>query len=318
MGRSGINMTIIFFGTPEFVIPILSALHKKYNSYERKLIAVVTQPPKEVGRKKLITRSPVDNWAYKHKIPVITELSDIPKADLGIVAAYGRMIPESVIKSFSSGVLNIHPSVLPQFRGASPVQAALATGQAQTGVSIIKMDDEMDHGPIVAQLTEEIKDDDTNDTLRRRLFDLSTKVLIDLIPSYMGCKINLKNQDHEKATFTKQLSSEDGFIPPNILKAIIKGQTRVLKWELKFLPNYTVKYSPKNVYNLYRALSPWPGIWTIIPEINPPKRLLILKAHLELTMENKAAFIPDIVQLEGKNQVTWKQFKEGHPNAFRG
>src|SRR5437879_3001617 len=109
---------IIFFGTPEYVIPVLESLHKHY-----KIVGVVTQPPKLVGRKQIRTFSHVDNWAHKHKIPVITSLSEVlPEAKLGVVASYGKIIPKSVIDHFGSGILNIHPSLLPKYRGASPIQ----------------------------------------------------------------------------------------------------------------------------------------------------------------------------------------------------
>ncbi len=123
MGRSRINIRkllnkfmikVIFFGTPDYVIPIVEKLHKNF-----KLVAVVTQPPKLVGRKQLRTFTAIDDWAHKRKIPVIVDLGEeLPVADLGVVASYGRIIPETILNHFKDGVLNIHPSLLPKYRGA--------------------------------------------------------------------------------------------------------------------------------------------------------------------------------------------------------
>src|SRR3990172_4759611 len=114
-------MKIVFLGTPDYVLPILKALYKKYE-----IAAAVTQSPKPTGRKKFLTYSPVDTWAHQRKIPVIYDLDKVPKADLGVLAAYGKIIPPSVIQNLKSGILNIHPSLLPKYRGASPVQTAIA------------------------------------------------------------------------------------------------------------------------------------------------------------------------------------------------
>src|SRR5688572_6648077 len=111
-------LKVIFFGTPDYVLPVLEDLYKYH-----KLVAVVTQPPRLAGRKQIKTFSPVDHWAHKRKIPVFTELREkLPEANLGVVAAYGKIIPKHTIEHFTNGILNIHPSLLPKYRGASPIQ----------------------------------------------------------------------------------------------------------------------------------------------------------------------------------------------------
>lgn len=287
-------MKIVFFGTPDFAIPVLESLHKEYNSgRERNLIAVVTQEPKPAGRDKFVTRSAVDNWAYKHKIPIVFDFDDIPEADLAVVAAYGKIIPENVIKKFSKGVLNIHPSLLPKYRGASPIQAAIAAGDDETGVTIIQMDEKMDHGPIISAFKEDILPTDTNEVLRNRLFERSSQFLIDLIPSYLSGKIKLKPQDHDSATFTKLVVKKDAFIESKELESAIKGDEKL----------------SKKIDCLVRAMTPWPIAWTTVKIADETRRLKILKAHLE----NKKLVL-DEVQLEGKNSVTWKQFTDGYPS----
>lgn len=281
-------MKIIFFGTPEFVLPIVEALHRKFDhGTEKSLIAVVTQGPKPVGRKQIFSYSPVDTWAYKHKITIIRDLTKerLPQADLGILAAYGKIIPEKIIKHFKYGILNIHPSLLPSLRGASPIQGAITNGLKETGVSVIKMDAQMDHGPIVSQFKEELKEDDTTETLTNRLFERSADFVVSLIPNYISGKIKLKPQDHAKATYTKLLKREDGFVDLS-------------------------KKDPVEAYNFIRAYYPWPGVWT---NLNIGKRLKILKAHIE-----NGKLVLDQVQLEGKNAVSWKEFKQGYPDATLG
>lgn len=275
-------MKIIFFGTPEYVLPVLKKLNKLYE-----IVAVVTQPPKLVGRKKIKTYSSVDTWAYKRKIPIIFDFEKIPSADLGVCAAYGKIIPKFVICNLKFGILNIHPSLLPSFRGASPVPATIITGTNPTGVTIFKMDEKIDHGPIVSQFKEEVLTSDTAGTLRTRLFEKSTQVLIELLPAYISGKIKPRLQDESQATYTKILTKQDGYI--NLSKT-----------------------GPNEADRFIRAMDPWPGAWTQLRSpsfAGQARRLKILKAHLE-----SEKLILDEVQLEGKNPVSWKQFTEAYPS----
>jgi methionyl-tRNA formyltransferase len=331
MGKGRVTtMKIIFFGTPEYVVPILDTLHKNFRSKfgEAGIVAVVTQSPKPSGRKQELEYSPVDTWAYKKKITKFFESSKILnegiKADLGIVASYGQIIPKNVIEYFPFGILNIHPSLLPKYRGASPVQATIVSGDTKTGGTIIKIDELMDHGPIVCQFYDDVLPEDSTETLRRRLFERSAEILISLIPAYLEGKINLHEQEHEKATFTKQVKKEDAFIPPEFLKSVLTGVTPVKEWQIPFIKDYILKPSANAVNNFIRAMNPWPISWTYIQlsaksKEQSTKRIKILNAHLEKSSEghNPAAekLILDIVQLEGKSPVSWKQFCEGYPEA---
>ncbi|MBI3443644.1 methionyl-tRNA formyltransferase [Candidatus Woesebacteria bacterium] len=268
-------MRIVFFGTPDYVLPIVKVLPN--------LAAVVTQSPKGVGRKKFITRSAVDNWAYKHQVPVVYDLNKVPKFDLGILAAYGKIIPELVIRNLKYGILNIHPSLLPKYRGASPIQAAILNGDEETGVTIIKIDKLVDHGPIISQFREEILPTDTSASLRARLFERSAQVLAALIEPYLQGKIKPREQNHKEATYTKIVKKEDGFV------------------DFK-------KDNPVDIERKLRAYELWPGIWTLVDG----KRLKILKAHLDISHQS---LVIDTVQLEGKNPVSWEEFRRGYPNA---
>jgi methionyl-tRNA formyltransferase len=271
-------MKVVFFGTPYYVIPVLSALNKYH-----KLLMVVTQSPKPSGRDKKITYSDVDTWAHERHIPKTFDLNDVPEADLGIVASYGKIIPKSVIEKFKYGILNIHPSLLPKYRGASPVQSAIASGETTTGLTIILMDEKMDHGPIISYFKEDIRQDDTTKTLRDRLFERSVEFLIDLIPSFISEKIRPKAQNEAEASFTKTINKDDGYVD------MTKGDN--LQKE-RFI----------------RAMSPWPGAWTYVQIGGTKKRLKIISAHLE-----DEKLVLDEVQLEGKTPVSWNQFKLGYP-----
>lgn len=187
---------VVFFGTPNFVIPVVESLLKTEGC---KLCVVVTNPDRPSGREQILTPSPVKQWASTKSIPVLTpkKLDDNFKLqivnfkfDLGVLAAYGKIIPQDVINLFPKGILVIHPSLLPKYRGASPIQAAILKGDRETGVSIIKMDEKMDHGPVVAQFKEEIKENDTTETLLVRILkktaEILPKALAYVIPDLIG------------------------------------------------------------------------------------------------------------------------------------
>ncbi len=283
-------MKIVFFGTPEYVLPILKAVHKKFVTGPGKspIVAVVTQSPKPIGRKQILAYSAIDKWAHERELPIYYKWIDLidhkVEADLGILAAYGEIIPKRVIDLFPHGILVIHPSLLPKYRGASPVTAAIADGESVTGVSIIKMDEKVDHGAIVSQFKEKISEEDTGGSLRDRLFARTGAVLTELIEPYLKGKIRPKEQNHDDATFTKLIKKEDGFID-------------------------LTKADPEKTERFVRAMLPWPGAWTRVDG----KRLKILKSHLE-----SGDLVLDEVQLEGKLPVTYRQFKLAYKDATFG
>ncbi len=270
-------MKIVFLGTPDYVLPVLTSLHKRFVTGPGKspIAAVVTQSPKPMGRKQIKTYSPIDQWAHERKILIYYQAEEIVKdnieADIGVCAAFSQIIPKFVIDHFKFGILNVHPSLLPKYRGASPIQAAIAAGETETGVTIIKMDEKVDHGPIISQFKEDIAPTDTTEALRVRLFERSAEVLVELMEPYLQGKITPRPQNDAEATFTKTVKKEDGFV------------------DLK-------KDDPAVVERKLRAYTPWPGIFTILPN---GKRLKILPEGM--------------VQLEGKNPVTRRQFEEAYP-----
>jgi len=318
-------MKIVFFGTPEYVLPILDSLHKtfKTRASNSPIVAVVTQKPKPSGRKQILEYSPVDSWAHKKSIPKYFDAIDVFRnkvsAELGVVASYGAIIPKNVIDYFKYGIMNIHPSLLPKFRGASPVQATIVSGDKETGVTIIKIDEKVDHGPIISQFKEEVLPEDTTATLRKRLFEKSAEILTTLVPAFLSGKISPREQNHQEATITSLLKKDHGFIPSRYLRLAFKEQSFKGTWKIPFIQDYSLQPTTYNIYSFIRAMDPWPVAWTEIKiMVNGQwlkKRLKIIKTHLEELSINHQSLIIDIVQLEGKNPVSWEQFKEAYPNA---
>lgn len=214
-------------------------------------------------------------------------LEALEKPDLGIVASFGALIPEKIINWPKLGLLNLHPSLLPKYRGSTPVPSAIINNEKETGLTIIKVDKEIDHGPIVYQFKTIIKSNEDSDELLERLFKTGAETLINLLPDYLQGKIKLQEQNHQQATFTQKLTKESGKI----------NWSNPADYQERFI----------------RAMSFWPGAWSEIKLKKGDKtsrRLKILKAHLE-----KQKLVLDLVQLEGKKPVTWKQFLEGYPQA---
>ncbi len=185
------------------------------------MAAVVTQPDKPAGRNQEPLPSPVKVWAEKDGIklfqPPKLEIGnwklEIPEAALYVVASYGKLIPDQILNLPRLGSLNIHPSLLPKYRGPSPIHAAILNGDKETGVTIIKLDEQMDHGPILANSKFQITNPKTGyKELHDKLAQLGAELLIQTLPKYIAGEIKPKPQDHSEATFTKIVSKNDGRI----------------------------------------------------------------------------------------------------------
>ncbi len=187
------------------------------------------------------------------------------------------------------------------------MQGTIVAGETLSGATIITLDEKIDHGPIISQFKEEVREDDTTGTLRTRLFERSAEVLKTLIPAYIQGKITPRKQDEKEATFTIRIKKEDGFIPPKYLAGKFDD-----KWALPFIKDYSLVPSAYSLDYFIRAMDPWPGAWTLLRlgSSGQSKRLKIVKAHIE-----NDELVLDEVQLEGKNPVSWKEFKQGYPKA---
>ena len=210
------NPKIIFIGTPDFSAIILKTLCES----EYKPILVVTASDKPVGRKQIITPPPVKVLAEKYGIEICqpekieNSADDIRNTnpDLIIVAAYGQILPKEILEIPKNGCFNIHPSLLPKYRGSTPLQAAILNGDKKTGVTIILMDEKMDHGPIVNQRTLEIEENETATALHDKLAEFGASLLLETIPKWQKGMLKTHPQDETESTYTKILTREDGRI----------------------------------------------------------------------------------------------------------
>jgi methionyl-tRNA formyltransferase len=235
------KIRVVFMGTPAFSGEVLEGIIASgYN-----VVAAYTRPDKPVGRKQEVVASAVKRLASERHIPVeqpvrfddeTVERLRGYEPDLVIVAAYGRILPESVLSMPGFGCLNVHASLLPRWRGASPVQNALLAGDLETGVSIMLMDAGMDTGPVFAQESFEIAADDTTDTLLSRMSAVGIRLLISIIPKWIEKRIEPVGQDDSRATLCELIERDDGRIFWN--------------------------ETAGNILNRYRGLHPWPGIFT--------------------------------------------------------
>ncbi|MBI2032781.1 MAG: hypothetical protein HYT09_04025 [Candidatus Levybacteria bacterium] len=247
-------MRIIFFGTPKFIEPIINKIEERFE------VVKVIRTPQQFNNR------------------AIEQLKSL-RPDLFVVAAYGQILSKEVLSIPSLGAINIHPSILPKYRGASPIQSAILNGDKKTGVTFIKMDEEIDHGPIIEQFEEETRDDDTFETLSKRLFEKAADEIVQVVEEYSENQ-TFKPQDDSKATYTKLLTREDGFIN---LQTLEIGNLKL------------------DIERAVRAFYPWPSVWTHYPLIpqNSPKTLI------KLLPEQK-------IQVEGKNPMSYKDFKNGY------
>lgn len=273
------NMRFAFFGTGDFAVKILEILLQ--NNYIPEII--ITTPDKLKGRKMELTPSPVKTWAQKNNIKTTTDYSLLStclagrQADysLFIVADYGKIIPKEILNIPKHGSLNIHPSLLPKFRGPSPIQSFILSGEKETGTTIILMDEEVDHGAILKNA--KIKNQNVKllyyKELEKKLAELGGNLLVEILPKWLDGKIKPQEQNHNEATFTKKIAKQDGLIKPDEL--------------------------PESIYKKILAYTPWPGTHIFADN----KRIIITNAELK---NNK--LIIKKIKPEGKKEIPFDDF----------
>jgi len=244
------NTNILFFGTSEFAVPVLKMLFDAgYN-----IQTVITQPDKPVGRKHILTPSPVKRLALEHKIRMLqpADLSNIKcklsAVDLIITASYGKIIPKNILSIPKFGAINVHASILPMYRGPSPIQTAILNGDKETGVTIMLMDEQIDHGQILTQERIKLDGNEDFDSLHDKLSKIGADSLIKTIPKWISREIQPIVQNEKDAVYTKIITKEDGKIDWN--------------------------KSAKSIDAQVRAFSRWPVCWTIFVG----KRVKIIEA----------------------------------------
>ena len=316
------RLTIAFFGAPSFAAELLQKIIDDTN-LPVELKFVVTQPDKKAGRKQIITPTPVKNLAKKYKIEVLDKFQvtsyKLQELDLVLLYAFGELIPAEMLKTPRWGFWNIHPSLLPLYRGPSPIAYPLLLGEEKTGVSLIEMDERLDHGKIIDQKEYSIIKSDTQETLKKRLSDIGYELFKKNIHLLIDGALHKIEQNHSKSTITRLLTKKDGFIPYAIVQKMSKGEPLLKEDIPPIIAEYYAKYPPLTTnyqlpttyFNYFRALSPWPGIWTMIPINGANKRLKITGMELRTTNYTLPPFITH-VQLEGKKEVDFETFKAAY------
>jgi methionyl-tRNA formyltransferase len=304
-------LRIVFMGTAELACASLEALMRQ-PAFE--VAAVVTQPDRPKGRDLLLQPSPVKALARRAHLPVLQpervrdpkfiEALRAVQPDLIVVAAYGQILPKDILDLPRLGCLNVHTSLLPKYRGAAPIQWAVLNDEAETGVTLMKMDAGLDTGDILAQRATAILADDNAATLHDRLAQMGAELLAQTIPDYAAGKIRSRPQAVEGVTHAPKIKKEDGR----------------MDWNLP----------ARAIWNRVRAFTPWPGAFMHLPAPTGPQFLKIWQAEVveqtgspgEIMRADKSGVVVGcgrdalrilVLQREGGRRMTVPEFLAGHP-----
>lgn len=281
------EIKVIFIGTGSMGA---NALKMMSLDPQYKIQFVITGNEKEVqGRKKNNTINPIVEIAKKYKIPIHRTnkirtdeklINEIIKAkpDLGVIADFGQIIPKEIIDIFKHGILNIHPSLLPKHRGSSPIQSTILNGDPEAGITIIAINEKMDAGGIISQVTVSLSQSETATTLKNYLAEIGASLLLNSIPYYIAGDLKPVPQNEEFATFTKIIKKEDGLVDLSTDKFTVDRKIR--------------------------AFNDWPKAYIMIKN----KRVQLLSAHFEEDGE----FVIDVVKPEGKKEMSYQDFMHGY------
>ena len=302
------SLRIIFFGTPQFAISTLERLIKS----EHEIVAVVTQPDRQKGRGQKFFNTPVKDLALKKKLLLlqpdalnessfVAHLSRL-KPDIGVVAAYGKLIPDNLLSKPRLGMINLHASLLPKYRGASPVHRAILAGEELTGVTIMRIASKLDSGNILAKTERPIGTNETSTEVEQGLSIIGSKLILSVLRDIVT-DISVETvQDHSQATYAKKLTKADGLID----------------WSS----------DAQTIHNQVRGLHPWPHASTFINR----KRVIILSTSVDtgksdappgtvlstnqtgilVAVKNGSAVLLKELQPENKRAMNAKDFLAGH------
>jgi methionyl-tRNA formyltransferase len=304
----GASLRVVFFGTPEFAVPTLDALLK--SPYD--IVGVITQPDRPRGRGQHTTASPVKAAALAAGTRVLqpatvkdpaflAELSDLAP-DLGVVAAYGQILTERALAIPRLGMINVHASILPRYRGAAPVHRAVINGEVETGVTIMRVVKALDAGPMLAVARRPIAPDETSDEVERGLAALGAELLAGTIPGLLEGRVPEIPQDDSAATYAPRLTKDE----------------RWIDW----------KWPAERIHNVIRGLHPWPNAATflgsqrlilhrsrVVHRDEPDVPGKIIAAHGDLLLVSCGIGNVSITELqaEGKRPMSVREFLAGHP-----
>ncbi len=295
---------VLFMGSPNFAVPILEGLLIHHH-----VVGVVTQPDRPAGRGLKLKPPPVKELALANSIPVFQPESlrreeaiawiAEKEPDVIVVAAFGQILPPAVLRIPPHGCLNVHASLLPRYRGAAPIPAAILNGDSETGITIILMDEGLDTGPVVARRAIPISPEDTAGSLGEKLAKLGAEILLEILPAWLEGRIQPSPQEGE-ASYAKPIRKEEGLVD----------------WEL-----------PAEILaRKVRAFNPWPGaftfwkgkllkIWKAQPSVSPagiaPGSVFRDEEGIKVACGSGALLLREI-QLEGKSRVKPEEFARGH------
>jgi methionyl-tRNA formyltransferase len=302
-------MRVVFFGTPQFAVPSLEQLIQSAHD----VVGVVTQPDRPRGRGQKVTDAPVKVTAVQHGLPVfqparlrdpeVKETLTRWAPELGVVAAYGKILPENVLNLPRLGMINVHASLLPRYRGAAPVQRAVIDGMAETGVTIMRMVLDLDAGGMFAKVTRPIGSDETSDIVERDLAHLGASLLLEVIDDLATGRAVEEPQDDSLSTYASKITKEEGLID----------------WTL----------TATDIYNRVRGLYPWPHAFSYLNG----ERLIVMRSHVapEPTSADPGTIVDvssgaisvatghggrlaiDDVQPEGRRAMKVRDYLAGHP-----
>jgi methionyl-tRNA formyltransferase len=302
-------MRVVFFGTPQFAVPSLEQLIQSAHD----VVGVVTQPDRPRGRGQKVTDAPVKVTAVQHGLPVfqparlrdpeVKETLTRWAPELGVVAAYGKILPESVLNLPRFGMINVHASLLPRYRGAAPVQRAVIDGMPETGVTIMRMVLDLDAGGMFAKVTRPIGSDETSDIVERDLAHLGASLLLHVIDDLAAGRAVEEPQNDSLSTYASKITKEEGLID----------------WTL----------AAADIHNRVRGLYPWPHAFSYLNG----ERLIVMRSHVapEPTSADPGTIVDvssgaisvatghaerlaiDEVQPEGRRAMKVRDYLAGHP-----
>jgi methionyl-tRNA formyltransferase len=302
----GDALRVVFFGTPDFAVPTLDAILASHHP----VVGVVTQPDRPRGRGQRVTDAPVKARAVAAALPVLQpdrlkapEFLDALtslRADVGVVAAYGRILTDAVLATPRLGMVNVHASLLPRYRGAAPVHRAIIAGELETGVTIMRVVKALDAGPMMASITRPIGSDETSVDVERDLSRVGARLLVGTLHRLAKGTATEIPQNDAEATYAPRLTKEDGAI------------------------DWTA--SAERIHNLVRGLHPWPHAYTYLhgrrlivlrsqpapPAIDEPGTILDASGDRLIVAAGGGTLHVHALQAEGKRPMTTREFLAGH------
>ncbi|MGL5830768.1 MAG: methionyl-tRNA formyltransferase [Candidatus Altimarinota bacterium] len=308
---SNSSLKIAFLGTPTIACP---SLEKLIEDPRIEVLAVITQPDQKVGRKQILTAPPVKTLAEQYQVPVFQPeklrkdqdlLKHLQTLDLDflVVIAYGQILSKQTLDIPKTAPVNVHGSILPKYRGASPIEQALLNGDTETGISIMQMSEKMDEGAVYQTFKLPIQESDNNFSLREKMAILSAEKLPETLLKIAAGKLKAIEQNHQEATYCKKISKQDGLIKP-------------------------AEQTAEQIFHQFQAYFTWPGItWNYqnknfkLLKIAKTKenitagQIKVGKDQLLLGTNSNALEILEI-QMEGKKALPIKEFLSGNRQLF--